>query len=104
MAWYVRSRIWTICGEKGSVSISYSEIQCGGIPPGTTMHGKREKSLWRQGPSIQKIKKAYESNASTASRCFSRFSMVAKRIMGVVRRQDKALMYNKLLLIGEIAE
>ena len=46
----------------------------------------------------------YESTSPTAGRWFSIFMMGAKRIMGVVRRQDKALTFNQLLLIGDIAE
>ena len=37
----VQSRIWTLCGEKGSSSIIYSGIRYGGLPLGTTMHGKQ---------------------------------------------------------------
>ena len=48
-----RSRIWTLRVEKGSGRISYSGIRCGRLPPGTKMHGKREKDLWKQGPSIR---------------------------------------------------
>ena len=49
-------------------------------------------------------KKVYESTAPTAGRWFSIFMMGAKRRMGLVRRQGKALTVDQLLLIGEIAE
>ena len=49
-------------------------------------------------------KKVYDSTDPTTSRWLSRLMVGAKRIMGVVRRQDKALTVDKLLLIGYIAE
>ena len=49
-------------------------------------------------------KNVYESTDSTASRWFSRFMLGENRRMGVVRRQDKALTVDQLLLIGDISE
>ena len=95
LAWDVQYRLWNICGEKGSDRISYSEIRYGGLPPGTTMHGKRQQALRRQGPSIQQMKKMRMSPLLPRG---------AKRIMGVARRQDEALPVDQFLLIVEIAE
>ena len=47
LAWDVKSRLWTLRGEKGSGRISYSGIQCGRLPPVTTMHRKREQAICR---------------------------------------------------------
>ena len=55
LAWDVRSRLWALSGEKGSVRMIYSGIGCGGLTPVTTMHGKKEQIIWSQGPSIQKM-------------------------------------------------
>ena len=57
LKWDVRSILWTLHTEKGSDRISYSGIQCGGLPLGTTMHGKREQALWRKGPYIRQMTK-----------------------------------------------
>ena len=64
----------------------------------TTIHGKREQALWRKGPSIWKNdENVYDYTAPTAGRWFSIFMLGAKRIMVVVRRQDKALTVDQLL-------
>ena len=57
LEWNVRYRIYTLRGEKGSGRIRYSGIRCGGLPPGTRMHGKKDQALWRQAPSIRQMKK-----------------------------------------------
>ena len=56
LAWHVQFRLWNLRGEKGSGRISYSGILYGGLPPGTTMNGKRYQALWGQGPYIRQIK------------------------------------------------
>ena len=53
---------------------------------------------------LENYKKVYDSTATTASRCFSIFLLGETRIMGVVRRQDKALTVDQLLFIGDIDE
>ena len=45
-------------------------------------------------------KKVYESTAPTSSRWFSRFVLVGKRGMVVVRIRDEALTVDQILLIG----
>ena len=49
-------------------------------------------------------KKVYELTAPMASRWFPRFILGAKRQMGVVRKQEKALTVEQFLLVCEIAE
>ena len=49
-------------------------------------------------------KKLYESTDPTASRWLSRFMLGTKRMMGVVIRQDEALMVDQLLFIGDSSE
>ena len=49
-------------------------------------------------------KEVYKSTSTTASRWLSIFILGGKRILGVVRRQDKAIKVDQILLIGEIAE
>ena len=49
-------------------------------------------------------KKVCKSTSPTASRRFSRFTMVEKRRMGGVRRQYEELTVYQLLLICDIAE
>ena len=53
----VRSILCKFHREKGSARIIYSGICGGGLPLGTIMHVKREQYIWRQGPSIWKMKK-----------------------------------------------
>ena len=49
-------------------------------------------------------KKVYDSTAPTAIRCLSRFMLGSNRSMEVGIRQDEVLMFDKLILIGDISE
>ena len=101
----MRSRHWKLRGEKGSVRISYSGIWCKGLPPVTKMHGRWDQYPRRKGTSAKQMTMFfYDSTDPTAIRRFSRFMLGRKRRKGVDRRQDEALKFVQLRVIGEIDE